>query len=145
MKSYTPLRISAEDSTDLEVLACCLQDALIPISGIEFDEEEGNFNLILNRFCWECDPEDCEGTPYYSRVPAGLAIHHVKNVQRRDINRSNPHELVNLLTLIHDEDGTLRLIFSGGSEIKLTVDKVSCHLKDVDEPYPTLHKPCHAE
>lgn len=144
MKDYTPIKMIAEDNEDLQVIAACLQDALVPLSGLEYDKEEGRFHLVANRFCWECDPEICEGNSYYARVAAGLAFHHVKEVQKKALNLNNKEELVNLLTIHNSEDGCIHLIFSGGSEIKLKVDKLCCHLKDVDEPYATPQKPCHA-
>jgi hypothetical protein len=144
MTTYKPLKMLAEDSDDLQVIAACLQDALIPLSGMDYDQEGGHFHLVANRFCWECDPELCEGSPYYARVAAGLAFHHVKDVQKKAIDLKNKEELVNLLTIHNSEDGCIHLIFSGGSEIKLKVDKLCCHLKDVDEPYATPQRPCHA-
>ncbi len=142
--SYKPLRMTAEDEDDLEVLSACLQDALIPLSGMEYDIEKGHFHLIANRFCWECDPEVLEGNSYYVRVAAGLSFHHVKDVQKKGIDSENKTELVNLLTIHNRDGGCIHLIFSGGSEIKLSVDKLSCHLKDVDEPYPTPNRPSHS-
>lgn len=144
MSTYKPLKIFAEDADDLQVIAACLQDALIPLSGIDYDKKGGHFHLIANRFCWECEPEDCDGNSFYARVAAGLAFHHVKEVQKKDLHLKNKEELVNLLTIHNAEDGCIHLIFSGGAEIKLKVDKLCCQLKDVDEPYCTSNKPCHA-
>lgn len=145
MSRYTPLRMIAEDGDDLHVIAACLQDALVPLSGLEYDKDGNHFHLIANRFCWECDSDDQEkGVSCYTRVPAGLAFHHVKEVQQKGLDLHNKNELVNLLTIHNkEEEGYIYLIFSGGSEIKLKVDKLSCHLKDMDEPYPTPHKPSH--
>ncbi|MBX9621371.1 MAG: DUF2948 family protein [Alphaproteobacteria bacterium] len=140
---YAPLKIIAEDHEDLKVIAACLQDALIPLSGMEYDVKQGHFHIVANRFCWECEPETLEGQPYYARVVSGLAFHHVKEVQKKCLDLHNENELVNLLTIHNMEDGCVHLIFSGGSEIKLKVDKLCCHLKDVNEPYPTSHKPSH--
>ena len=110
---------------------------------MEYDEATGNFHLVANRFCWECDPEIVEGDSFYMRVPTGLAVHHVTEIKKKDLDLQSKSELVNLLT-IHDGDiNCIHLIFSGGAEIRLTVDKISCHLKDVDEPYHTSKKPCH--
>lgn len=143
MTKYTPLRMIAEDEDDLQVIAACLQDALVPLSGMDYDQETGKFHLVANRFCWECAPEMLEGDSFYQRVPTGLAVHHVTNIKKKDLDLQNKDELVNLLT-IHDQDENyIHLIFSGGAEIRLTVDKISCHLKDVDEPYHTSNKPSH--
>ena len=141
--SYTPLQMTAEDSDDLQVMAACLQDALIPLSGIEYDQKDGHFHIIANRFCWECEPDNLDGNSYYSRVAAGIAFHHVKDVHKKGIDLHNKNELINLLTIHQEENNCIHLIFSGGSEIKLIVDKISCHLKDMDEPYPTANRPSH--
>lgn len=141
--AYTPLRMTAEDGADLQVIASCLQDALIPLSGMDYDQDTGHFHLIVNRFCWECEPEELDGNPYYARVAAGLAFHYVKDVQKKGLDLHNKTELINLLTIHNEEDSSIHLIFSGGSEIKLIVDHVCCHLKDMDEPYPTANKPEH--
>ncbi|MBI2706854.1 MAG: DUF2948 family protein [Proteobacteria bacterium] len=145
MTTYTPLRMIAQDGDDLHVIAACLQDALVPLSGLEYDKEGGHFHLVANRFCWECESDDKDkGISCYTRVPAGLAFHHVTEVQKKGLDLHNTSELVNLLTIHNVENGNcIHLVFSGGSEIKLTVDKLSCHLKDMDEPYPTPNKPEH--
>lgn len=142
--SYIPLKVLAEDGEDLQVIAAYLQDALIPLSGMEYDSDLGHFHLVVNRFCWECEPESLEGTSYYARVAAGLAFHHVKHVQKKGFEAQNQGELVNLLTIHNANNGCVHLIFSGGSEIKLQIDKLCCHLKDMDEPYPTSNRPDHS-
>lgn len=143
MTTYAPLRMIAEDEDDLQVIAACLQDALVPLSGMEYDQGAKQFHLVANRFCWECAPEVVERDSFYTRVPVGLAFHHVTEIKTKDLDLQNKNELVNLLT-IHDQNkNCIHLIFSGGTEIRLTVDKISCHLKDVDEPYPTPNKPSH--
>lgn len=143
MTPYTPLRMIAEDNDDLQVIAACLQDALIPLSGMEYDEEKGIFSLVANRFCWECHPETLEGNSYYARVSAGLSFHQVTEIKKKDLNLQNRNELVNLLTIHDGEENSIHLIFSGGSEIRLKVDKIACHFKDMDEPYHTCNRPSH--
>lgn len=142
--AYKPLKVLVEDAEDLQVIAACLQDALIPLSGIKYDPALKQFYLVANRFCWECEPETVGGNTYHARVAAGLAFHHVKNVQKKGLNLDQHHELVNLLTIHNSEKGCIHLIFSGGSEIKLEVDNLCCHLKDMDEPYPTSNQPKHS-
>ena len=141
--SYKPLQMAAEDRDDLQLVAACLQDALIPLSGIEYDPEGGHFHLIANRFCWECEPENVDGQSYHTRVSTGVAFHHVKDVHKKGLDLQSKNELINLLTIHHEENDCIHLIFSGGPEIKLIVEKLSCHLKDMDEPYPTSNKPEH--
>lgn len=144
MTKYEPLRLSALDTDDLDIIATCLQDALVPLSGLKYDEDACQFHLVANRFCWECDPEVIDNITYYNRVAAGLAFHNVKEVQKKNIVLEHNDELVNLLTIHREEDGCIHLIFSGGAEIKLLIDSVCCQVKDMDEPYPTTHKPSHS-
>lgn len=142
--TYTPLRITAEDQDDLQVIAACLQDALIPLAGMEYDETNTQFNLLVNRFCWECEPETIEGNSYYARVVTDLVFHHVKEVHRKGLDLQSKNELINLLTIHNAENGYIHLVFSGESEIKLKVDKLVCHLRDADESYPTSNIPDHS-
>jgi hypothetical protein len=143
MTTYTPLRMLAKDGDDLAVMASCLQDALIPLSGMEYHKNERTFHLIANRFCWECPPEALEDTSYYMRVQVGLSFHHVTDVKQKDLDLKNQSELVNLLTIHDGEESHIHLIFSGGAEIRLTVDQIHCQLTDMDEPYHTTNKPSH--
>lgn len=145
MTTYNPLRMLAEDNHDLQVIAACLQDALVPLSGMEYDQDTGTFHLIANRFCWECAPEVLEGDSFYKRVPTGLAFQHVTEIKKKDLELHNKGELINLLTIHDHEPNCIHLIFSGGAEIRLMVSQIACHLKDMDEPYHTPHKPIHVE
>ncbi len=141
--TYKPLKVRVEDEEDLNIISACLQDSLIPLTGIEYDPKSQTFYLIANRFCWECDPEHVEGIDYHNRVAAGVTFHHVKKVQQKGIDPTHQAEIVNLLTIHNPEQGCVHLVFSGGPEIKLEVDKLCCHLADIDEPYPTSQKPTH--
>ena len=143
--NYQPLKVRVEDEEDLKVIAACLQDALISLSGINYDPEAKQVNIVANRFCWECEPQEVNGELNHARVVAGLAFQHVKNVHKKGIDEDKKGHLMSLLTIHNQEKGCINLVFSGGSEIKLEVDKLCCHLKDMDDPYPTSHKPEHSE
>jgi len=143
MTTYSPLRIISKDIDDLQIIAACLQDALVPLSGINYDPEGGNFHLVANRFCWECEAEILDGDAFYRRVQTGLTFCHVKEIKKKGLNLDNKTELVNLLTIQTQEENYVHLIFSGGAEIRLTVERLFCYLKDVDEPYHTSNKPSH--
>jgi hypothetical protein len=49
----TGLKLRAEDDEDLGVISACLQDALIPLSDMEFLAAEMRFAFVANRFRWE--------------------------------------------------------------------------------------------
>ena len=54
------LRLRAMDEDDLQVIAACLQDALVPLREMAFMGEERRFMAAFNRFQWErlADPDD---------------------------------------------------------------------------------------
>ena len=141
---YEPLKLSALDTEDLQVFASCLQDALVPISGMTYDEDKGHFYLVVNRFCWECHPEQHEGEDVHQRVSCGVHINHVEEVQQKGFDPNHEDGFMNLLTIHNQKDGCVSLVFSGGGEVELKVQKLKCLLKDIDEPYPTKHKPHHS-
>jgi len=138
--AYAPLRIKAEEDEDLEVISACLQDAIIPLAGLDFDKDSNRFHLLANRFCWECEREEAA-----SRVLSMLHFHHVTDVHKRSLDRTNSEELLNLLTIHRlGQENWIHLVFSGGSEVRLKVDQLTCHLCDIEEPHPTVHVPSHA-
>lgn len=139
----TPLKLRAEDSNDLKILSACFQDALLPGSAMEYTPEEGRFTVIANRFMWEQDPITHEGQDLYKRVHAGLHFIHVKDVKHRAIDFKDPTRIHNLLALHGDKDGEIHLLFSNKGQICLHVEKISCHFKDLHEPWYTPLKPNH--
>jgi len=139
-----PLKLKAFDDEDLLVLASLLQDAIVPLSGMKFDQDKGQFYLIANRFCWECQHHhEKDGSPYH-RVQSGAHFEHVKNVQKRGLPE-HPEGMVNLLTIHNTKDGCIHLAFSGGGQIKLEVETLHCRLQDLDEPYTTPNHPTHEQ
>jgi len=143
---YHPLKLAAVDQEDLNIFAACLQDAVVPIAGLNYDKTNGQFHLIANRFCWECyhddNPNDDDNHPH-QRVTAGLHIDHVKSVKKKGFDETHPDGFMNLLTIHNPRKGCINLIFSGGGEIEIKIDKMKCLLSDLDNPYPTSQKPGH--
>ena len=137
INDYTPLRLMAVSEEDLDVIAACLQDALIPVGGMVFDPESRQFHLVAHRFCWEC-PEE----PH--RVLSHLTFSHVQAVHKRDLSVGVGEEMLNLLTLqTLEENGPLHLVFSGGAEVRIMADQLTCHLTDLEEPHPATRVPEH--
>lgn len=62
MTDSTPLKLRARDAADMDVIASCLQDSLVPVRDIAFLEKERRFVMVLNRFKWEeLDEADAMG------------------------------------------------------------------------------------
>lgn len=51
--SPAPLKLRARDAADMDVIAACVQDALVPLRDIRWMKREKRFVIVLNRFLWE--------------------------------------------------------------------------------------------
>lgn len=140
-----PLRVRAEDLEDLTVVAAYLQDAIVPVSEMSFEAAENRFVLVAGRFRWEIAPDgkvaEGQGTPF-ERVHTGIRFERVRKVRTRGIDRRDPGQMLNLLSLAY-ADGTVDLVFAGDSTIRLDVDGLSCHVEDLGTPWPTVFRPSH--
>ncbi len=150
--------LMARDADDLAIVAACLQDALVPISEIQYFSNEQRFIMLLNRFRWERQPAGRQGSvaaqgdasfrdadDYYDteqRIHAGLCMDKVISVRSRDVDLKQRGKFLSLLTLQLDGD-KLNLLFSGGGVIQLTVLELSVFLKDMGEGWPTQWRPDH--
>ena len=137
------LKLRAEDAEDIAVIAACLQDALVQVSDIAYLSDERRFVMVANRFCWE-DCGQAGGSAPFSRVHCGVVFDGVARVRLKQIDRKKPGRTLELLT-IRVGDGLVDLMFAGGAEIRLEVAAVSCHIDDMDEPWPTKIRPTHAD
>jgi DUF2948 family protein len=160
------LKLRVRDADDLQTIARCLQDALVPLADTEYLKAEKRFVMVANRFRWEGVPdearnsgqspdrdseqtgdarfEDANGNSgaLYERVNCGLCFDSVRNVKFRGVDLRDRNQILSVLTLTYDP-GAITIVFSGGAEIRLEVDKIRCHLDDLGEPWPTRWRPAH--
>lgn len=57
MARSSAIKLRAHDAEDLQVLAACLQDALVPLRDLAFLKRERRFIMVANRFKWESADE----------------------------------------------------------------------------------------
>src|SRR5579885_3003275 len=156
------LKLRARDAGDLETIAVVVQDALVPLSEIRYLPRERRFALMLNRFRWEAAPKGdgaaatapspagaarrdaryADPAPAFERVHAALVFDEVKAAKRRGLETAAKGGILELLTISHEAPFVL-LSFSGAAAIRLEVDRLSCHLEDIGEPWPTIWRPAH--
>lgn len=166
-----PLKLRARDAEDLQTLAACLQDALVPLSDIAYLEPERRFVMVASRFRWESAPrtdagsarrqpetagvgsegdarfedsDEAGGEPPYERVNCGVCFDKVAGVRFQGLESRRKDQILNLLTL-EAAAGAVTLIFSDGAAIRLDISSIHCHLEDLGEPWPTRWRPSHAE
>jgi hypothetical protein len=150
------LKLRAEDAEDLRVIAACLQDALIPLSDIEYEASAKRFVLVANRFRWEnCSEVADEAVPdialgtncaTYERVNCAICFDNVAAVRRRGLDQRDRGRILELLTMEVEGDGksmAVNLLFSGGTAIRLEGTGIRCHIGDLGEPWPTQFRPHH--
>jgi len=150
------LKLRAEDPEDLRVIAACLQDALVPLSDIHFQEAEHRFILVANRFRWENCP-DLPEAPHgndaacssYERVNCGILFDNVSAVRRRGLDQRDRGRILELLTMdveVSDDNRmAVVMVFAGGAAIRIEGIGIKCRISDIGEPWPTQFRPNHPD
>lgn len=137
---HTPVKIHAQHHDHIDIISSHVQDAVIPASAFIHDSNTKTFKLMGNRFCWErfLDPDN----PIKLRVQSGIHFDHVVNVQKKNVHLHHPEKLYNLM-MIKAAKNEVILHLSEHAEIRLDVEKISCKLADLHQPYPTEFLPTH--
>ncbi len=141
MAGMAPLRLIAEDISDLEVISAALQDSVLKAENLKYDGRRRRFTLELNRYRWEDGKER-------ARVRAILAIDGVLSVKTRAVTKADPDMVFSLLSLsfVPDDEppgGKLTLMFAGDGEISIQAEAIDVTLLDSDYVWGTKHAPDH--
>lgn len=146
-----PLRLVAMDADDLAVVSALAQDAVFPITEMQWRPSQRQFAILINRFRWE-DAEAAarRGRPV-ERVQSVLAVSDVLKVQSQGVDRTEKDVILSFLSLSFEpgEDGMGRLVLTlaGDGAIALEVETLEVALQDVTRPYaaPSKQAPRHPE
>lgn len=129
-----PLRLTALDGEDLDVLSALVQDAVFAITEMTYAAKRRRFAVMLNRFRWE---DAGKNAP--ERVQSLLVIEEVLGVKTQGIDRGDRDTILSLLAVnfTPDQDGAGRidLILAGDGLIGLQVEALGVSLRDVTRPY----------
>lgn len=136
----TPLRLSALDENDLQTISATLQDAVAQLGDFEFSRSARTFTLALNRFRWE-------GGERNERVRTGLQFARVLSARAHKLRQGADEAVVNLLSIGFEAadapSGDIVLVFSGGGELRLSVECVEAVMVDISAPWPASSRPEH--
>jgi hypothetical protein len=141
----TPLlRLRAEDTEDLTVMAAALQDAAFLMKDVSYDPRERRFLAELNRFRWE----EARKRGPYERVRAALSIESVLGVKSRKVRLGQADAAGAVLDLAftpaaEPPAGAITLKLGGGGEIAIDVECIDVSLTDVGQPWLTTNRPDH--
>ena len=145
------LRLVAQDTEGLAVLSALVQDAVFPITEMNYAVKKRRFALLLNRFRWEDRGAAEAGKRGYERVQSLLVFEDVLNVQSQGLERGETDTVLSVLSMsfVAGEDGTGRveLVLAGDGAIALAVEALDASLRDVSRPYlaPSGRVPDHGE
>ncbi len=147
MSENKPLRLMAEDETDLQLISAAAQDSLMQVGDIGFDTSQRRFVLALNRFRWEAGQEERKR---FERARAALAFEDVLSAKVRGLppRRDNADTIVSLMSIQFEPDaeppgGQVRLVFAGDGEILLAVECLDVTLTDLGQTWTTRRRPDH--
>lgn len=137
------LRLLAEDTEGLSVIAAAVQDALAHPQDIKFNRRARTFGLELNRFQWE---RAGRKRPWF-RSRAVLAFAGVLDVQSQGVPRGID-DVLGLLSVTFTPDaeppgGYITLIFAQKAEVRLKVECIDVTLMDEGSVWPTRRRPNH--
>lgn len=166
----TALNMNIHAVEDVPVLSAFLQDAIIPPHSFHFSSAKKTLSFMCQRFCWEeiLNPSlPHEPHAPYHRVNTALCFHNVESVHHKGLNAStSPHldtdHPLNILAIWseffahshgdpikehilkrHNNPDIIHIICSGQGELILALSSLNISLKDIDHPWPTMHKPEH--
>ena len=144
-----PLRLKAQDAEDLVAISAVLQDAVLPVSEMQWQRGEQRFGLLANRFRWEDAPAAAAANRPVERVQAVVVIDGVMKAKTSGIDLGDKEQVISVLSVAFetgdDGAGTIVLTLSGDGAIALEVECVEVTLADVTRPYqaPSGKVPSH--
>ena len=136
------LRLTAQDTEDLKVISAHMQDALVRLSDIRYLSKTRQFALVANRFAWESQTSS-------ERRRTGVHFEHVLNVKQQGILGLKGDAILSLLAISFESgqepSGTVVLAFSADCTIRLSVEYLDLHLKDLGGVWATELTPHHGD
>jgi hypothetical protein len=134
-----PLRLIAQDAEDLKVISTLVQDAVLPVTDLQYDAKRRRFALMLNRFRWEDRAEAEQVGRAYERVRSVMVVEDVLKVQTQGFDRADKDLVLSLLSVDftpgEDGAGRVTLVLAGDGAIALEVEALDLRLDDVTRPY----------
>ena len=136
------LKLTAKDTEDLKVISAHMQDALVRLADIRYLVKSRQFAFVANRFAWEQQPRA-------ERRRSGLHFEHVLGVKQQGIVEQAKDAVLSLLAIAFEPgpepSGSVVLTFSANCTIRLNVEYLDLHLKDLGGAWATDLTPHHGD
>jgi Protein of unknown function (DUF2948) len=136
------LHLTALDAEDLPAISAQLQDAVVRFGDMAYAPSRRQFAFVSNRFAWDALPEK-------QRRRAGLRINYVTSAKRTGPAKPARDTILSLLAITFaptakdDPAGILKLDFSSGHRIALSVECVDIQLDDLGGTWSAKSEPHH--
>jgi len=140
------LKLIAKTEDDLRVVSAHLQDSIVSVADIANLKKNKIFLMQLNRFMWE----DVEKGVFRKnkRIRTILKFENVMNVVSRNINQLKKDKFLDFLAIetniTPDKNYEMKIIFAGGSIIRVISEVIEVTLDDQGEAWDTKNKPKHS-
>lgn len=143
-----PLKLTALDTEDLEIISAHMQDATLLVGDISYLPRQKKLALVANRFDWE-GAAASDGKGVFRRCRCGLQINRVFSVKYNNVRRDNPDGVLSLLAILFHPGpeapgGVIELTFAGGGAMRMEVECIEVALEDMGLSWETPRKPAHA-
>lgn len=137
------LKLRAETEEDMVVISATLQDAILKVGEIVYNNKGRYLNVRLSRFKHEQDGKA-------ERVQTGLRIDSILNIKSRGLDRTDPDAYAVLLSMRfepskekNDPSGLVHLVLAGGGELAVKVECIDVILADTETARATDKLPIH--
>ena len=141
--AHTPLRLIAEDSSDLQIISASTQDGIFRIADAVWLPTARRFTLKIQRFVWEAADANSKG----ERVWAALSFDGVLGVRAHKVAQSRRDAFASLLSISFVAGaapaGSVTLNLADGGAIALDVECLDAVLADLGEAREAIGRPAH--
>jgi len=141
----TGLRLLAEDSDSLGIIAAAVQDSLLRREDIKYDKLTRTFGVAVNRFQWERAGK----RPPFFRSRAVLAFSSVRSVRSQAMPRGADSMLslldIRFIPATEPPGGTITLLLAPECLVEINVECIDMTLLDTGQTWPTRRKPDHGK
>lgn len=138
------LKLLALDEEDLAVVSAHVQDAVMKVANIDYSPASKQFMLTMHRFAWEAAGGRKAGD---ERRQSVLAFSRVLSAKAHGIDRGKKEDVLSLLAVRFvggdAPAGTVELVFSGESAIRLDVECIEVRLADTGGAWGASSRPTH--
>jgi hypothetical protein len=140
---HTPLRLLAQDVSDLEILSAAAQDSIFQIADAVWHPSARRFTLKIQRFVWELGNSASKG----ERVWAVLSFDGVLGVKAHKVAQSRRNAFASLLSLSFEAgeapSGMVTLNLADGGAIALDLECLDVVLADIGMSREAVARPVH--